>query len=177
MKEYIEKKIVGYGLHSNIASIISNIVMGNVCVSLLLVICIKKILSVLHLINKKKLPDFFNAVEILRKASNKPIGFHDISHFSYNLLSNFDLIIIIPAYNVEDTIERAVNSTINQITDFRVLSIVVNDGSTDSTKKILHKYTNNSKVFVLNQENKGLSGARNTALDFIKKQAKYIFFS
>ena len=44
--------------------------------------------------------------------------------------------IIVPAYNVEKYIEKCIESLINQ-TLKEIEIIIVNDGSTDNTKKIL----------------------------------------
>lgn len=52
--------------------------------------------------------------------------------------------IIIPAYNVEDSIEKTLNSIIHQTyTDWEV--IVVNDGSTDNTEDVLKQYSYRDK--------------------------------
>lgn len=70
--------------------------------------------------------------------------------------------IIIPVYNVENYIERCINSVVNQtIEDIEI--ILVNDGSNDNTKEkiipYLEKYKN--KIKYLEKENGGLSSARN----------------
>ena len=81
------------------------------------------------------------------------------------------VLIIIPAYNVEEYIRRCVDSVLSQKTrcSFRVL--VVDDGSTDSTGKILDGYKD---ICLIRQENKGFSGARNTGLEHAT--AEYIMF-
>lgn len=86
----------------------------------------------------------------------------------------YDLQIIVPVYNSERTIERCINSVINQNTDFSYLLIIINDGSKDKTTDILKKYLENSNIIIINQENKGFSGARNRGLDNILSQ--YIMF-
>lgn len=82
--------------------------------------------------------------------------------------------IIIPAYNQEKYISECLNSVIKQtLTDWEC--IVVNDGSTDSTKEIVLSYADHyPKIRMIEQSNKGLSSARNTGL----RQAKgaYIQF-
>lgn len=72
--------------------------------------------------------------------------------------------IIIPAYNQGKYISECLNSVINQtVTDWEC--IVINDGSTDNTKKIILSYTKQyPKIRMIDQPNKGLSAARNRGL-------------
>lgn len=77
--------------------------------------------------------------------------------------------IIIPVYNVEDYISECLLSVLNQSEkDFEV--IVVNDGSKDKSIDIAKKYP----VKIINQENQGLSAARNTGVKHAK--GEYILF-
>ena len=73
--------------------------------------------------------------------------------------------VIIPVYNVEKYISRCLDSIINQtLKDIEI--ICVNDGSKDYSLEILKDYEKRDKrVKVINQENQGLSVARNTGLD------------
>lgn len=78
--------------------------------------------------------------------------------------------IIITAYNYEKYIERAVRSCLDQSLpkkDYEIL--VVNDCSTDNTKKILENYETEVRVFNL-EKNVGLSAARNFAVKKAKGQ-------
>ena len=82
--------------------------------------------------------------------------------------------IIISAYNYEKyvgtTIESVLTSTCQ---DFEI--IIVNDGSTDNTLKEIQKYArNNSKITIIDQENQGLSLARNNAFKIANGQ--YVWF-
>ncbi|MBQ4034752.1 MAG: glycosyltransferase family 2 protein [Paludibacteraceae bacterium] len=86
----------------------------------------------------------------------------------------YNLQVIIPAYNVEKYIEDCVESVLNQETKYNYIVYIVNDGSTDTTRQILKKYENDSRVILIDQKNKGLSGARNTALKNIN--ADYVTF-
>ncbi|MDF0708431.1 glycosyltransferase [Flagellimonas okinawensis] len=87
-----------------------------------------------------------------------------------------DLSIIIPAYNVEKHIESCLKSLLQQDLDKSSYEIlVVNDGSTDNTGSIIKKLKSNySNINLITQENKGIGGARNAALDIAK--GKYIYF-
>ena len=76
--------------------------------------------------------------------------------------------IIIPAYNQEKYISECLNSVTNQtVTNWEC--IVVNDGSTDNTKKIILSYTEQyPKIRMVDQPNKGLSASRNKGLSEAK---------
>ena len=89
---------------------------------------------------------------------------------------NVEISIIVPCYNCQDTIKECYNSIKKSVSN--VLSheiILINDGSTDNTQFILNeiKVTDKS-VVVINQENKGVSAARNIGLKNAK--GKYISF-
>ncbi|PIR72625.1 MAG: hypothetical protein COU42_00605 [Candidatus Nealsonbacteria bacterium CG10_big_fil_rev_8_21_14_0_10_36_24] len=71
--------------------------------------------------------------------------------------------IIIPTYNASAYIADAVDSAVKQ-TYLNKEIIVVDDGSTDDTKKILAPYIRDGFIKYIFQKNKGLSGARNTAI-------------
>lgn len=66
------------------------------------------------------------------------------------------------------------DSIINQQTKYRFLVIAVNDGSPDGSREILRKYERLANVIIIDQENKGLSDARNSGLKHIR--AKYVSF-
>ena len=69
--------------------------------------------------------------------------------------------IIIPSYNSEKTIERAINSVITQNYSNKEI-IVVDDGSFDNTKTILSKYV--ESINIVTTENFGVSRARNNGI-------------
>ncbi|MEI1692552.1 glycosyltransferase family A protein [Acinetobacter baumannii] len=81
--------------------------------------------------------------------------------------------VVIPMYNSASTIVRALDSVKNQsyICNYEVL--VVNDGSIDESQRIVENYISKNKdekfkVILLNQNNSGVSKARNTGLHFAK---------
>lgn len=86
----------------------------------------------------------------------------------------FDLSIIVPVYNVEDYLYQCLNSIFNQKTSCSYEVIVVNDGSTDNSAAILNEFGAKENYFLLQQENQGLSGARNSGLQFVR--GRYIMF-
>lgn len=82
--------------------------------------------------------------------------------------------IIVPVYNTEKYLNRCINSILNQ--SFKELELIlVNDGSTDNSRKILDKYfKKDSRIKVINKENGGQGSARNMGLDIA--QGEYIGF-
>ena len=101
--------------------------------------------------------------------------------------------IIMPVYNGEKFLKEAIESILSQtFTDFEF--IIVNDGSIDSSLKIIREYANrDSRIKIIDQKNTGIIGALNNALkaskgtyiarmdsddisnpDRLKKQIEYI---
>lgn len=83
--------------------------------------------------------------------------------------------VIIPVYNVEKYLDKCIKSVLEQsMQNFEV--IVVNDGSTDDSAKIIENYCNMypEKIKAYSKENGGLSSARNYALD--KAKGEYVTF-
>lgn len=81
--------------------------------------------------------------------------------------------VIIPAYNAEKTIEKCLYTLLNQTFDDYEL-IVINDGSTDSTKSILDNFKENTKLIVINKQNEGMGKARNIGIK--EATGEYIIF-
>ena len=70
--------------------------------------------------------------------------------------------IVIPLYNKEATVERAIRSALSQtVQDFEI--IVVNDGSTDNGPAVV-KAISDSRIRLIHQENQGVSAARNRGI-------------
>jgi len=85
--------------------------------------------------------------------------------------------VIIPAYNSEDTIIKALNSVKNQTYKGEIEIVVINDGSKDKTQNIIENYQNENKdinLILINQTNSGVSRARNEGLKMSK--GEYICF-
>lgn len=82
--------------------------------------------------------------------------------------------VIIPVYNVEQYLSQCLDSIIEQT--YQNLELVcVNDGSPDRSSDILEKYAaKDERILVITQENKGLSGARNTGIRHA--HGKFIMF-
>lgn len=73
--------------------------------------------------------------------------------------------VIVPVYNVERFLSKCLDSVLAQdYDDYEI--VAVDDGSTDSSGRMLEEYKKrSSRVKVIHQENKGLGGARNTAIE------------
>ena len=86
------------------------------------------------------------------------------------------LSIIVPVYNVEPYIRPCIESIFNQglnENDYEV--IIVNDGSTDkSMEMITDIISQHNNIIIINQENQGLSMARNNGIE--KASGEYIQF-
>ena len=63
----------------------------------------------------------------------------------------YDLQIIIPAYNAEKYIEKCLNSILSQKTQYTYVITVINDGSTDETSQILSKYLDDEHIDIISQ--------------------------
>ncbi len=91
-----------------------------------------------------------------------------------NLETRFDLQIIVPVYNVEKYICACMDSIILQKTKYSFVVTVINDGSPDNSRSLLKRYEKYPNVEIIDQENQGLSGARNTGLKHIR--GRYVTF-
>lgn len=82
--------------------------------------------------------------------------------------------VIIPVYNAERYIKRCVDSVRRQLySDLEI--ILVNDGSSDQSLDVLRQISEeDNRIVVIDQQNRGASGARNTGLD--AATGEYIVF-
>lgn len=82
--------------------------------------------------------------------------------------------IIVVAYNLENHIEKCLNSIVNQtLKDIEI--IVVNDGSTDDTINRIYSISKSDKRFkVINKKNEGVSKARKSGYN--NAIGEYIYF-
>ena len=82
--------------------------------------------------------------------------------------------VIIPCYNNELTIARAITSVLSQTYEEREI-IVVDDGSTDDSKAVIQSFAReNPSIKYIKQENAGPSAARNTGARAAK--GRYLAF-
>ena len=86
--------------------------------------------------------------------------------------------IIIPAYNAEAFISRTLDSiTSNKVNPSDYEIVVVNDGSQDNTLSVVNEYVKNHdscNINVINQDNGGVSTARNKGIEHAK--GDYLWF-
>ncbi|MCD8295943.1 MAG: glycosyltransferase [Prevotella sp.] len=76
--------------------------------------------------------------------------------------------VVIPLYNMADTIKRTINSALNQTCqDFEI--IVVDDGSKDNSASIAQEIDDN-RITVIRQPNGGVSVARNNGMEHANGQ-------
>mgnify|MGYP000568597648 CR=1 FL=1 len=82
--------------------------------------------------------------------------------------------VVLPVYNVEKYLSQCLDSLINQT--YRNIEIIaVNDGSKDGSLQILKDYeVRDRRIIVIDQQNGGLSAARNAGYD--KSSGEYVFY-
>ncbi|MDO4793328.1 MAG: glycosyltransferase family 2 protein [Filifactor alocis] len=89
----------------------------------------------------------------------------------------YDVSVIMTTYNRAHLVENCIESILSNVSKdskYKVEYIFVNDGSKDNTQDVLEKYRHCPDVTLINQENGGLSKARNSGID--ASSAKYLLF-
>lgn len=82
--------------------------------------------------------------------------------------------ILIPCYNGEKTIGKTITSVLNQ-TYNNLDIVIINDGSTDNTLKVVNDFaTNDKRIRIISQENQGLSITRNVLVN--NSLGEYFYF-
>lgn len=82
--------------------------------------------------------------------------------------------VIIIAYNIEEYIERCLKSVLMQsLSEIEI--IIINDGSTDNTLKIINELViNDNRVKIINKKNSGIIEARKSGIEIAS--GEYILF-
>ena len=83
-----------------------------------------------------------------------------------------DISIIVPIYNAERYINKCLNSIVKQ-TKKELEIILINDGSTDNTEKIIKTYKD-KRIKYFKNDNHGIGYSRNFGIE--KATSKYIMF-
>lgn len=86
----------------------------------------------------------------------------------------YTLSVIIPVYNSEEFLEKCLRSILTQKTEYSYEVVIVNDGSTDTSGRIIADMATTPNVVVINQDNCGYSGARNAGINAAK--GEYLMF-
>ena len=81
--------------------------------------------------------------------------------------------VIMPVYNTEKYLKQSIESVLNQTYD-NIELIIINDGSTDKSEKIIKNYLNRKNVIYKKINNSGVAHARNIGLSLCS--GKYIAF-
>lgn len=88
---------------------------------------------------------------------------------------NYEITVIMPIFNASLYLEESLKSLINQTIFEHLEVILINDGSTDDSEKICKSYCEKySNIILINQENSGVSTARNEGLS--RGTGKYVTF-
>ena len=73
-------------------------------------------------------------------------------------MNNIDLSIIVPVFNVEGYLNRALDSILKQSSSIKYEILLIDDDSTDQSGAICDEYQDNySNIFVRHIENNGVS--------------------
>lgn len=72
--------------------------------------------------------------------------------------------IVVPIYNAEKFLDKCIQSVLNQsYQNFEL--ILVNDGSTDNSLRIIEKYNKEERIKLINKKNTGVSDTRNIGIE------------
>lgn len=83
--------------------------------------------------------------------------------------------VVIPVYNAERWVSRAVDSVVNQPYSNCLEIIIINDGSTDNSRLVLDKISKScNNVTIINKRNEGVSSTRNLGIEV--SNGKYLAF-
>lgn len=90
-------------------------------------------------------------------------------------MDNIDLSIIVPVFNVEGYLKRALDSILMQSSPIKYEILLIDDDSTDRSGAICDEYQDNySNIFVRHIENNGVSEARNLGISL--SRGEYLYF-
>lgn len=84
-----------------------------------------------------------------------------------------DLSVIMPVYNTEKYLKRAIDSSLNNLPVNSEL-IIINDGSKDNSESIIKEYLDDKRVVYYKKKNTGLADTKNFGIS--KAKGKYITF-
>lgn len=130
---------------------------------LVLIFCFRKTNDVKVIKEKKKIDELFN------KKEKK-----DISKLRICEEYQYDLSVLVPAYNAERYIKECIDSIINQKTKYSFEIVIIDDGSQDNTRRILQQYEKINNINIIYQKNRGVAHTRNKCIE--NALGKYVMF-
>jgi glycosyltransferase involved in cell wall biosynthesis len=78
------------------------------------------------------------------------------------------ILVVMPVYNSEKTLRKAIESVLGQVYK-NIALVIVDDASTDNSLEIAKSYSKDKRIFILkNNENRGAYYSRNLGLYFFK---------
>lgn len=119
-----------------------------------------------------QLPSGEEARDLLERTSPKPQAARSVQSAACD--PSIAISVIVPVYNVEPFVGCCLDSLKGQAGDVPAEFIVVDDGSTDGSGKIVDAYRSDPRFRIVHQRNQGYSGARNTGLELAR--GRYICF-
>lgn len=87
---------------------------------------------------------------------------------------NYEISVIIPAYNAERFLIECIDSIVKDNSDVNCEIIIIDDGSNDGTRIICNRYKMYKNIKYLYQSNSGVSAARNKGIQLAS--AEYVMF-
>lgn len=85
--------------------------------------------------------------------------------------------VIVPVYNRPDTLVLAIRSLIQEGSDIELDILIVDDGSTDQTPRVIDDLAaRHPEVRYVRRENGGVTKARNTGLENLPEETKIVTF-
>lgn len=122
-------------------------------------------MKILNQVNIFHIKSDINTMKTIDEYSRKPLYTQDTFKDVPISKKIYDLSIIVPVYNAENYLEKCVQSLINQNTKYKYQIILINDGSTDNSSRIVNEFKKKYDfVYVIEQENGGISVARNNGI-------------
>ena len=119
-----------------------------------------------------QLPCFEAAKALLEFVSPKPQADRPVRSSVCD--SETAISVIVPVYNAELFVKRCLDSLKAQMGEISTEIIVIDDGSTDESGRIVDGYRSDPRFRIVHQSNQGFSGARNTGLELAR--GRYICF-
>ena len=121
---------------------------------------------------KKLLPDNIEKFLSIKKNTkekikplHKKLNFENLKELTVQTSHNILVSVIMPVYNGEKYLEKSIQSILSQtMKNFEF--IIVNDGSTDTSLKIIQNYSKkDSRIKIINKSNSGITHSLNCGID------------